>query len=139
MLLRIVRRRLVTRVEKKAISAENVLKEDKTPAIIVVRMDISHGIVLLRRLQGVGDKLTEEERKVAVQVLAEVKDGEEVMQLDRRVTVIRCEQPTVIDVRILPVKAINALDVVNSGILSVIVSHTVLVMPWKVLLVRRTW
>ena len=139
MLLKIVRRRLVTRVEKKAISAENVLKEDKTPAIIVVRMDISHGIVLLRRLQGVGDKLTEEERKVAVQVLAEVKDGEEVMQLDRRVTVIRCEQPTVIDVRILPVKAINALDVVNLEILSVIVSHTVLVMPWKVLLGRRTW
>ena len=126
-------------MEKKAISAENVLKEDKTPAIIVARMDISHGIVLLRRLQGVGDKLTEEERKVAVQVLAEVKDGEEVMQLDRRVTVIRCEQPTVIDVRILPVKAINALDVVNLEILSVIVSHTVLVMPWKVLLVRRTW
>ena len=139
MLLKIARRKLVTRVEKKAISAENVLKEDKTPAIIVVRMDISHGIVLLRRLQGVGDKLTEEERKVAVQVLAEVKDGEEVMQLDRRVTVIRCEQPTVIDVRILPVKAINALDVVNLEILSVIVSHTVLVMPWKVLLVRRTW
>ena len=139
MLLKIVRRRLVTRVEKKAISAENVLKEDKTPAIIVVRMDISHGIVLLRRLQGVGDKLTEEERKVAVQVLAEVRDGEEVMQLDRRVTVIRCEQPTVTDVRILPVKAINALDVVNQEMLSVIVSHTVLVMPWKVLLVRRTW
>ena len=139
MLLKIVRRRLVTRVEKKAISAENVLKEDKTPAIIVVRMDISHGIVLLRRLQGVGDKLTEEERKVAVQVLAEVKDGEEVMQLDRRVTVIRCEQSTVIDVRILPVKAINALDVVNMETLSVIVSHTVLAMPWKVLLVRRTW
>ena len=139
MLLKIVRRRLVTRVEKKAISAENVLKEDKTPAIIVARMDISHGIVLLRRLQGVGDKLTEEERKVAVQVLAEVKDGEEVMQLDRRVTVIRCEQSTVIGVRILPVKAINALDVVNLEILSVIVSHTVLVMPWKVLLVRRTW
>ena len=139
MLLKTVRRGLVTRVEKKAISAENVLKEDKTPAIIVVRMDISHGIVLLRRLQGVGDKLTEEERKVAVQVLAEVKDGEEVMQLDRRVTVTRCEQPTVIDVRILPVKAINALDVVNLEILSVIVSHTVLVMPWKVLLVRRTW
>ena len=61
MLLRIVRRRLVTRVEKKATSAENVLEEDKTPAIIVVRMDISHGIVLLRRLQGVGDKLTEVE------------------------------------------------------------------------------
>ena len=139
MLLKIVRRRLVTRVEKKAISAENVLKEDKTPAIIVARMDISHGIVLLRRLQGVGDKLTEEERKVAVQVLAEVKDGEEVMQLDRRVTVTRCEQPTVIDARILPVKAINALDVVNLEMLSVIVSHTVLVMPWKVLLVRRTW
>ena len=139
MLLRIVRRRLVTRVEKKAISAENVLKEDKTPAIIVVRMDISHGIVLLRRLQGVGDKLTEEERKVAVQVLAEVRDGEEVMQLDRRVTVIRCEQPTVIDVRILPVKAINALDVVNQEMLSVTASHTVLAMPWKVLLVRRTW
>ena len=139
MLLKIVRRRLVTRVEKKAISAENVLKEDKTPAIIVVRMDISHGIVLLRRLQGVGDKLTEEERKVAVQVLAEVKDGEEVMQLDRRVTVIRCEQPTVIDVRILPVKAINALDVVNLEILSVIVSHTVLVMPWKVSMVKQTW
>lgn len=139
MLLKIVRRKLVTRVEKKATSAENVLKEDKTPAIIVARMDISHGIVLLRRLQGVGDKLTEEERKVAVQVLAEVRDGEEFMQLDRRVTVIRCEQPTVIDVRILPVKASNALDVANLEILSVIVSHTVLVMPWKVLLVRRTW
>ena len=106
---------------------------------MVVRVDISHGIVLLRKPQGVGDKLTEVERKVAVQVLAEVKDGEEVMQLDRRVTVVRCEQPTVIDVRILPVKAIHVLDVVNQEILSVTVSHTVLVMPWKVSLVKQTW
>ena len=139
MLLKIVRGGLVTRVEKKAISAENVPRGDKTPVIIVARMDISHGIVLLRRLQGVGDKLTEVERKVAVQVLAEVEDGEEVMQLDRRVTVIRYEQPTVIDVRILPVKAIHVQDVVNQEMLSVIVSHTVLVMLWKVSLVRRTW
>ena len=104
-------RRLVILVEKKATTAEIVLKEDKTHVSIVVKKDINLGIVLRQRLQWVRDKLTEVELKVAEEVLDEVEDEEELLQLDKRVTVIHCVQPTAIDARFPPIKDIHVVAV----------------------------